>query len=411
MRIFLRLRAFAVALGLLLLCSCATAPRSSFTIVQSPLIPAADLPHSVTMNKDAGRGNELFVTVRLDNGEKLPFIIDTGSASTLFDKSAEPQLGKRLGAGTIRIFGVKHDSDRYRSPALYLGDTPLMMTGPYIAASDCGQMATNLARPVMGILGMDVLGHYCIQLDFRANKIRFLDDQHAKKDGWGKPIPLIDFGDGCYYIGENLAGMKGPGSLIDTGCNYDGWLVPELFEQWTNQAPLMTKGEVFPQYGLLDGQTYPQVYLQKLDEKLLLSGDMHLTLNGIGLRFLSRNLVTFDFPQRTMYLKRTSVYFLVHKDMQAAARSEGKSALKFLRRLLQNGQLPGWSKSDDFPERDIHYHFQYPDLVTFDDFVKNWDLSRYHYQVRRASKKGPWKLVRAWRTEPTGHVVEEYTVP
>jgi hypothetical protein len=47
---------------------------------------------------------------------------------------------------------------------------------------------------------------------------------------------------------------------------------------------------------MLGGDTYPDIYL---------NGDGKY--NGIGLRFLARHLVTFDFPKRTMYLKRTSI--------------------------------------------------------------------------------------------------------
>jgi hypothetical protein len=48
--------------------------------VESASIRATDLPRDIAMNKDAGHGNELFITVRLDNGKKLPFILDTGAS-------------------------------------------------------------------------------------------------------------------------------------------------------------------------------------------------------------------------------------------------------------------------------------------------------------------------------------------
>ena len=48
------------------------------------------------MNQDAGRGGILIVTLRLESGEKLPFIVDTGCQVTVFDKSLEGKLGKRF---------------------------------------------------------------------------------------------------------------------------------------------------------------------------------------------------------------------------------------------------------------------------------------------------------------------------
>ena len=60
------------------------------------------LPADVTLNKDAGRRSYLFVTISLETGEKLPFIVDTGSPVTFFRKSLEPKLGKRV--GTIEVW-------------------------------------------------------------------------------------------------------------------------------------------------------------------------------------------------------------------------------------------------------------------------------------------------------------------
>lgn len=71
--------------------------RATANSVQPPL------PAEVTMNKGAGRGGDIIATLRLADGERLPFIIDTGTSCTLIDKSLEPKLGKCL--GTTRVNG------------------------------------------------------------------------------------------------------------------------------------------------------------------------------------------------------------------------------------------------------------------------------------------------------------------
>ena len=83
---------------------------------------------------------------------------------------------------------------------------------------------------------MDCLDHYCIQLDFAARKVRFLDDERAARKDWGKPFPLTALDNGCFLVSENLAGAKGAGSLIDTGCDIDARLMPDLFQQRTNHT-------------------------------------------------------------------------------------------------------------------------------------------------------------------------------
>ena len=395
------LHAAIICVGLAFLCSCAT--RNS-----NPL----QLPPDVTMNKDAGRGGLLLVTFRLADGEKLPLVVDTGAPITGFDKSLEPKLGRRLDTGTFWNFGVPQKVGVYAAPKLYLGKSPLRMTGTNVFTFDRNKLADHDWFPFMGFLGMDVLQNYCLQLDFAAGKIRFLDDEHVDKKNWGQPFPLTDIGDGCFSIAENLSGMKGLGSVIDTGCNSSGWLRPELFQQWTNQDSAADAKVRFPD-GVLGGEIYHDLDFHALDAKLLSTNDTHTSLNGIGLRVLAQNLVTFDFPNRTMYLKRTSKWPLVDKDVKAKVMVMAKSALKFLLQLKDQNQLPGYSKNDHGEATDFHGNHEdspYRDSATC-NLLKNGDSSIYHYTFARTSKRGPWKLQKAWRTDASGKTLEEFPVP
>jgi hypothetical protein len=199
--------------------------------------------------------------------------------------------------------------------------------------------------------------------------------------------------------------------LIDAGCTYDGWLVPDLFRQWTNRAAPPIKGQVHLPKAILDGSLYTDVNLQGLKPKLYSSGDAHLKFNGIGLSFLSRNLVTLDFPHKTLYLKTVSAGPFVDRAMRKRANAEALSAVQFLKDLARQGRLPGWSKNDQPAQTDnaIQFHFSYPHIVTVDDFRKMGDPSLYHYRATRESATGPWKLVRAWRTDARGNMITKYS--
>jgi hypothetical protein len=410
-KLFFKPCILATALGLLFLCSCAAPPSGPPLIVPLSHIRAVKLPGNVSMNKDAGRGNWIFVTVRLQDGEELPFVLDTGAFSSLLDKSLEPKLGPRLDTGTLRVFGAAHRMNQYEAPALYLGRTPLMMTGPYIFTDNLKSLSNYAGRPVKGMIGMDILAHYCVQFDFVANKVRFLDDRSTDTNAWGTPFPLTDVGDGCFAINPNLTGGAGPGSLIDAGCTYDGWLIPDMFRQWTNRADPPLKGQVHFPRAILGGYIYTDVNLAGLKSKLFSSGDPHLKLNGIGLTLLSRNLVTLDFPHRVLYIKPVSQGPFVDRAMRKRADAEALSAVQFLKDQARQGHLPGWSK-DDKPaqtESAIQFHFSYPHIVTVDDFKKEGDPSAYHYRVTRESGNGPWKLVKAWRTDAKGNVIAKYS--
>jgi len=276
-----------VLLGLLLLCSCATEK-----------LPRPQLPTEFSMNERAGRGGWLMVTLHLESGEDLPFLVDTGTSDTVIDKSLAPTLGKALGPAIFQSWGVKETNSSYAAPTLYLGGARLV-TGDRIFSYDCKQMSSAAGHPVMGILGMDVLKHYCIQLDFAAGKMRFLDAERADKKIWGKAFPIVPLNsrDPRPAVGENLLGAHGPHSLIDSGCDADGWLMPQFFRQWTNQAVPAAKGEARSPAGMFDGEKYPLVSLRAQD----------VESDGIGIRFLARHLVTLNFPNRTMYLQRQSI--------------------------------------------------------------------------------------------------------
>jgi len=180
--------------------------------------------------------------------------------------------------------------------------------------------ATEPHRPIQGILGMDCLRHYCLQLDFAANKMRFLDPARPGTKDLGKAFPLT-FSSGPLYVfvDDKLLGVRGANSLVDTGTWSDGALESTLQEAmeepkvvWTNHLTTSVGGReheaVFPE-GEFGGEIYPFLILTP-----------HFR-NIIGLRFLARHLVTFNFPKRTMYLLRRSVGPLA--DTDNSSRTQG----------------------------------------------------------------------------------------
>src|SRR5688500_10896700 len=74
---------------------------------------SATLPADLPINPEAGRGGWLIVTLRLETGEELPVIVDTGTSGTFFDKSLESKLGKQLGAVESQSWGVRKKHNVY----------------------------------------------------------------------------------------------------------------------------------------------------------------------------------------------------------------------------------------------------------------------------------------------------------
>jgi hypothetical protein len=389
---------------LLLLCSCAT---------QESIRPC--LPAEASF-KDAGHGKSIDLTLRLENGMELLFAVDTGAAITILDKSLESILGKRLGKTKFSYawYG-KVKSDVYAAPKLYLGGTQLL-TADRIYTDDLSRMESD--RPLKGILGLDCLQNYCIQLDFATDKIRFLDPDHLQDEGLGERFPL-DYSYGATFMETNLFGRTRAHFEVDTGCEDDAALEPRLFQK-TVQELHGKAGQVSEQTETATGAVVHRVLLPEV----IFHGETWTNLslsdfrdgNLLGLRFLARHLTTLNFPKGTMYLQRVNDEAiakdndLTNEPMYAFE----MEADKFLANLKKQGRLPG-SPTNEHGEMtlsklDENAPETFPIALTC-IITKKGDVCTYHYLVVRASNESAWKLQRAWRTDAKEHLVEEYHVP
>jgi len=298
------------SVGLLGLCSCAIAPIWSSDDSIRPRLPG-----ETPLNKGAGRGDQIRVALHLKSGQEIPVMVDTGSPDTMLDKSLNPQLGKHIGKEKFKFPAMKKGTAAiYKAPKLYLGGTQLR-TGKQVSTIDWNGGA--------GILGMDCLQHYCIQLDFTAGKLRFLDPDHLKTEELGQGFPItISPWTGHVFVREDFMGAKRVKWMIDTGCNADGVLKRKLFKQVLRAQHVSTvQGELNGAKGL--GALFPKTEFKGETYTNLIIGEMPRNEpfpNFIGLQFLARHLITFNFPKRIMYLKRTSVGPLAVEDNSGNAR-------------------------------------------------------------------------------------------
>ncbi len=250
------------------------------------------LPSPVMMSKRAGEGMLLLLEITVNGGDKALCAVDTGSPNTMLPTSFEPILGKRFGSRRFFTLDSQNEVEHlYAAPEIYLGNIRLV-TGEQV-----GTWGTS-----NGVLGMDCLRHYCIQLDFEGKEVRFINPNASRVAEWGKPFVLQP----SRYATIKHSGFfqtKDSELLIDTGCPFDGYLSPRVFKQavraqHANSLPLLKDGAIqgtAPGIALFancnwDGLTYTNLIIGRGP-------------NLVGLRFLGRHLVTFDFPGQTMYLK------------------------------------------------------------------------------------------------------------
>ena len=243
----------------------------------------------------------------------------------------------------------------YAAPKLYLGSTGLITDSNALTCDLVRKMSPHPGPPVMGILGLDCLRHYCIQLDFKARKMRFLDPEHVKPARLGQAFPLTfsNAGQGHSewfhpYISRcSLAGGPDADLLIDTGADCDGLLEPGLFRREVQEQRLRVPADTDQEPNNLglpqrvwSGSTYTSLWVRNgINAAQDGSGE-----NSLGLRFLARHLVTLDFPHRTMYLKQVSRGPLLDAELAAAVKAAGKSAYPRARKLLKKANCPAGRK-------------------------------------------------------------------
>jgi len=284
-----RIHLFAVAISLSFVSCGGVGPR------KTPVSSRPGEQISVIMNETAGIGGLLFVKLHLKSGEKFPAIIDTGSPNTMLPVRFEPLLGERRGSRRFSTLGSRDQVEHlYAAPELFLGEVRLI-TGDRVGTS--GEL---------GVLGMDCLKNYRVRLDFQTRKLSFLPNNEIPNPTWGKSFRLTSLRyasiSHANFFQDNEAAL-----IIDTGCPIDGYLKSAPFEK----AAVAYQGRPIP---LLKSRDFQGV-TPRIPRMLIFSGctwdnEAYSNLvigkgfNLLGLKFLGRHIVTLDFPNKRVYLKR-----------------------------------------------------------------------------------------------------------
>jgi len=302
------------------------------TSLAAQLSGPALLPPETSFTEEAGRGGFLRIKVRLETGEELETIVDTGARVSIFKTSWAPRLGKPAGRVILDNGHVLLTNTAYAAPKLFLGDTRLL-TGPvcFTRAKAEDQSDEDL------LLGLDVLGNYCFQLDFDARKIRFLEPQSADT-GPGESFRLSFSRDGHVVVHGKFLDVSN--CHVDTGAPFDGVIAEAGFQRALRNQHLV------PTAHKLNGRQsqvacFPEgVFGRNRYSDLLIVQELGWTYppGVIGLNFLARHLVTFNLPKKKMYLKQTTrgepfdlVGYLTEQ------------ARETLQMLQEKGELPGWT--------------------------------------------------------------------
>lgn len=237
-------------------------------------------------------------------GKEYLFVLDTGCSHTTFDTSFRHQLGdaKKIGKGLTA--GGPVMSELFHAPEAFIGPLDMQDCGE-VSCSDFKMVSLVSGEKISGVIGMNFLKRYVIQIDFDEGILSFLKSTEHRNANWGKELAINFHSMGIPQIKGKILSDVTADFFIDTGCNSTGDLAGKLFKEViskrkakTSEALAITTAGIIRQRLARIGDL--SIGLFDYQDLIFSEG----IFSCLGLSFLSRHIVTFDFPNSKIYLKK-----------------------------------------------------------------------------------------------------------
>ncbi len=182
---------------------------------------------------------ELLVKARINDGEPMDFLFDTGANQTLIDRrvAAENLLDKQAPMGMTAaagmVFGQSTDLRR-----LQFGD----MSVPNVQAVivDLSAHARQLGKPIAGVIGTNVLNKFAVTIDYGKSTVTFRDFASYRAPANSNILPFVEKKGPVITI--QLNGKENIQCLVDTGAAFNN-LPPAIGRKYqTGQSVHYTEG-------------------------------------------------------------------------------------------------------------------------------------------------------------------------
>ncbi len=237
------------------------------------------------------------------------FVLDTGSSHTVFDVSFRHELGTATRIVETQTAANSIIVELFDAPEAFLGPLNLQDCGE-VSCFDLTILSSVLGRPVTGIIGMSFLRDYIVQINFDEGILSFIQPMGADKSDWGRVLEMNCELAGCPRITGRILDRIDVDFLIDTGANATGFLEIKMFDKvLTDTAPKTSS--VFTQ--TLSGiRRCREIRIDGLSIGPLKYHDLIITEGSesrLGFSFLSRHVVTFDFPSSKIYFREGNKFY------------------------------------------------------------------------------------------------------
>jgi hypothetical protein len=252
-------------------------------------------------------GSQIILPVNF-KGTEYWFLLDTGSSFTIFDSSFKYDLGDATGKVSIKTPRNEITSDMYNAPEAMLGEIN-MKSCAGVLCLNMEQSGYADGKKIKGIIGMNFLRKYMLQIDFDTDMLYIYESVQGEKLRWGQSCDLT-FPVGALPHVKGMVFFDIPVEfLVDTGHSGTGSLEEKVFQQILSQK----KAKTVETSLITMGGTIKEREARINDLSI---GDFHyrdLIFNEmdssiLGLEFLARHSVIFDFPNKRMYLEEARDY-------------------------------------------------------------------------------------------------------
>ena len=247
-------------------------------------------------------GDLILVPVTFKENEYL-FFLDTGCSHTVFDSSLKHELGdvKRIERGLTH--GGPMAAEFFDAPAAFLGPFN-MQDCSEIFCSDFRMLSYIQGKRISGVIGMNFLKKYVVQIDFDRGVLSFLRPIRGQNPDWGEELEINYDSLGAPHVMGNIHDGIKVNFVIDTGDNSSGALEGKIFDDIISRKKIKTSETLVATASGTTRLREARITNLRVGsfeyEGLIFSEGI---FSCLGLPFLSRHLVTFDFPNNRIYLK------------------------------------------------------------------------------------------------------------
>lgn len=237
-------------------------------------------------------------------GKEYVFLVDTGCSHMVFDTSFKHELGDVQKVERVLTHGSPIISEVFEAPEAFLGPLNTQDCGEVICI-DLEMASSVLGRRISGLIGMNFLKKYIVQIDFDKGSLSFLQPLQKRHPRWGNKLSIGYNPFGIPKIAGNILNGIKVDFMIDTGANSTGGLGSDIFEKFLSEKELKTSEILFATAsGVIQKK---EIRIDSLSVGSFEYQDLifsEANWSYLGLSFLSRHRVTFDFPNSRMYLEK-----------------------------------------------------------------------------------------------------------